>query len=160
MTLETYAYLGEIIAAIAVIASLIYVARQLGQTTAMMRVNASNERVARDTEIITSIIESREIAEFWMKGATEIDSLDDTDRQRLIFFERRAITHWHNMFGLREQNLILDADWYELKWIIQNIGHRQAIRETWSIFKDSFQNPFQEFIEEQFAIADGALDRR
>ncbi len=47
MTLETYAYLGEIIAAVAVIASLIYVARQLGQTTAMMRVGAACTKMGR-----------------------------------------------------------------------------------------------------------------
>ena len=33
MTLEQFAYLGEILAAVAVVASLIYVARQLGQNT-------------------------------------------------------------------------------------------------------------------------------
>ncbi len=37
MTLEQLAYLGEIVAAVAVVASLIYVARQLSQNTEMMR---------------------------------------------------------------------------------------------------------------------------
>ncbi len=41
MTLEQFAYLGEIIAAVAVIASLIYVARQLGQNTAAIKSDAS-----------------------------------------------------------------------------------------------------------------------
>jgi hypothetical protein len=61
------------------------------------------------------------------------------------------------MFGLREHNLVPDSDWLEMKWIIQNIGRRQSIRESWTIFKDSFQKPFQDFMEEQFAIADSAL---
>ena len=50
MTLEQLAYLGEIVAAFSVVASLIYVAKQLGQSTAMMRANASHERVQRDRE--------------------------------------------------------------------------------------------------------------
>ena len=157
MTLENIASLAEIFGLMLVIASLIYVARQLGQTTAIMRVNASGERLQRDTDIANSIIHSREVAEYWMKGATEFDSLDETDRQRLVLFERRAILHWHNMFGLHAQNLVPDSDWYELKWVIQNIGRRQAIRESWNIFKDSFQKPFQDFIEEQFSIADSAV---
>ena len=63
MTLEQYAYFGEIIAAVAVVASLIYVARQLGQNTAMMRVNAARERVQRDTELSSAISGSQEFAE-------------------------------------------------------------------------------------------------
>ncbi len=157
MTLEQIASLAEIIGLILVVASLIYVAQQLRQNIDMMRVNASSERVQRDTDIITSIIESREVAEYWMKGATEFDSLDETDRQRLVLFERRAILHWHNMFGLHVQNLVPDSDWHELQWVIRNIGRRQAVRESWNIFKDSFQKPFQEFIEEQFSIADSAV---
>ncbi len=157
MTLENIASLAEIFGLMLVIASLIYVARQLGQTTAIMRVNASGERLQRDTDIANSIIHSREVAEYWIKGATELDSLDETDRQRLMFFERRAIMHWHNMFGLHAQNLVPDSDWQELKWVIQNIGRRQALRESWRIFKGGYQKPFQEFIDEQFSIADSAV---
>ncbi len=157
MTLEQIASLAEIFGLILVVASLVYVAQQLRQNTDMMRVNASSERVQRDTDIITSIIESREVAEYWMKGATEFDSLDETDRQRLMIYERQAISHWHNMFGLHAQNLLPDSDWYELTWIIREIGRRQSVRESWSIFKDSFRKPFQEFIEEQFSTADSAF---
>ena len=60
------------------------------------------------------------------------------------------------MFGMRQQDLVPESDWIEMKWIIQNIGRRQSIREAWKVFKDSFQAPFQVFIEEQFAIADDA----
>jgi hypothetical protein len=63
------------------------------------------------------------------------------------------------MFGLHQKNLVPDADWHELKWIIQNIGRRQSIRASWNIFKDSYEKPFQEFIDEQFSIADGATEQ-
>ena len=154
MTLEQFASLAEIFGLLLVFASLIYVARQLNQTTTMMRVSASGERLQRDTDIVNSIVHSREVAEFWMKGATEFEDLDEVDQQRLIFFERRAILHWHNMFGLRQQQLVPDSDWTEMQWIIQNIGRRQSIRESWKVFRDSFQKPFRDFMEEQFAIAD------
>ena len=156
MSLEKFASLAEIIGLLLVFASLIYVARQLNQTSMMMRVSASGERLQRDTDIVNSIVHSREIAEYWIKGATEFENLDEVNKQRLIFFERRAILHWHNMFGLREQGLVPDSDWLEMKWIIQNIGRRQSIRESWKVFKGSFQKPFQDFMEEQFTIADSA----
>jgi hypothetical protein len=158
MMLEQWAYISEITAAIAVVASLIYVAKQLGQNTAMMRVNASNERVQRDFDISLDIINSREFAEIWSKGDLEFDSLDGIDRIRLIFFERRAILHWHNMFGSRKQKMLTDSDWIELKWVIQNLGIRKSSRGAWTMFKDGYDKSFQEFIDEQFSIADKSRD--
>jgi len=154
MTLEQIAYLGEIVAAVAVVASLVYVARQLGQNTDMMRARASSERVARDTELSATVSNSQEFAELWVKGGAEFESLSEVERTRLIFFERRAILHWHDMFVLRGSNLLPDEYWTELLWIIRNLGgRRQAIQESWKMFKDSFQVPFQEFLDEQLSAS-------
>ena len=154
MTFEQYAWLGKIIAAIAVIASLIYVARQLGQNTAMMRVSAASERMERDYELVLPAIESREFDEIWMKGDEEYEELDHVDRQRLLFFERRAIVLWHHVYQLRQQGLCPDANWQEQTWVIWNIGRRQAIRAAWKMYKGAFEGPFQEFVNAEFAHSD------
>ena len=57
MTLEQISYLGELIAALSVIGFLVYVARRVGQNTAMMRVNAASERLQREYDIAASMIE-------------------------------------------------------------------------------------------------------
>jgi hypothetical protein len=154
MTLEQFAYVGEIFAALSVVASLIYVARQLAQNTAMMRVAASSEGVERDSEIVAPVIQSRELAEVWMKGEAEFSSLEPADRTRLLLFERRAIVLWHHRFQLRKQQVVPDASWHEQIWIIQNIGRRQAVREAWRTFRSAYEPDFQEFMDRQFAIAD------
>jgi hypothetical protein len=156
MMLEQLAYAAEIFAALGVVASLIYVARQLGQNTAMMRVAASSERVEREFEILAPLVENRELAEAWMKGEADFSSLEPVDQTRLMFFERRAIVLWHHVFQLRQNDLLPDADWHEHTWIIQNIGRRQAVREAWRTFRGGWEAPFQEFMEGQFAIADRA----
>ena len=154
MTIDQLASLGEIIAAIAVIASLIYVARQIKQTNLIMRFTAASERLERDYEIVLPVIESRELAEIWTKGGNEFDELDNVDQQRLLFFERRAIMLWHHYFHLRSEGIVSDANWYEQEWIIRNIGRRQALRETWKRFNGNFDDEFGAYIDEQFAIAD------
>ena len=102
MALEHYASVAEIVGVLLVIASLLYVAKQLKQTTNMMRVTASNERVEREYDILNSLIENREVAEYWVKGESNFGDLDQVDRQRLIFFERRALVLWHHVFSLRQ----------------------------------------------------------
>ena len=156
MTLEQFAYLAEIAAAIGVIISLVYVARQLGQNTEMLRLGAASERVERDYEIAEPIIASREVAEIWMRGQADWDSLDEVDQSRLMFFERRALVLWHHLFQLRQKSLLPDADWHEHKWIIHNLGRRRPIRETWKVFEAAYEPSFRDFVNRQFAIADGA----
>ena len=154
MTLEQYAYLGEIAAAIAVVISLVYVARQLRQNTDMLRLAAASERVERDFEIAAPMIQSRELAEIWVAGESDWEGLDAVDQQRLMFFERRAIVLWHHLFQLREKKLLPDADWHEHTWIIRNLGRRRPIRETWKVFEEAYEVSFRDFVNSQFATAD------
>ena len=148
MSLEQVAYAAQIIAAVAVVASLLYVAKQLGQNLAFMRVAASAERVQRDFDLAQTLIESREVADLWVRGESEFNALDAADKVWLMFFERRAIVHWHNMFELHHERLLPESDWRELKWLIRHLGQRQAVQETWQYFRGAFQEPFQHFMDE------------
>ncbi len=159
MTLEQYASFAEIIGLMLIIATLFYVARQLSQNTTIMRVTAASERMKREFEIALPVIENRAFAEIWLKGRQDFDALDDLDKQRLLFFERRVIMLWHHLFQLREQNLLPEANWNEQLWAIRNFGRSQPLRKAWGLFKGAFSSPFQEFMDNQFVIADkGAVD--
>ena len=153
MALEQFASLGEIVASLAVVASLIYVAKQLRQNSDMMRAAASSARVQRDADLGFRISDSQEFTEIWLKGGASFDSLGEVEQTRLLFFSRTAILHWHNMFRLRSEKLLSDADWNELIWLIERIGMRQDTLAAWKVFKDSFDESFQEFLENHFAKA-------
>ena len=157
MNWDAISAIAEILGAVVVVASLVYVGRQVGQNTAMMRVAASSEAMERDFDLVTPAIESNELMEIWLKGHDRFDELSDVEKQRLLFFERRAVTLWHHNFQLRRQGLLPDANWYNQNWIIQVIGRRQSIREAWRLFKDGHEIPFQEYVNEQFRIADNAM---
>lgn len=154
MNWDAISAVAEIFGVVLIAGSMIYVARQLRQTNTMMRVNAASERLERDYDIVEPIIESRELAEIWLKGGSEFESLAPADQQRLLFFERRAIMLWHHQYLLRQQGLMPDASWHETVWIIKTLGRRQVIREAWRIFGGGFEPDFQEFINELFAAAD------
>ena len=156
MDLTHLANLAEIFGGFAIIISLIYVSRQLKQTNLMMRNAAGSERMERDYDLVLPVIESREFAEVWIKGGNEFHELSSVDQQRLLLFERRAIVLWHHTFQLDKQGLFPQSHWTEQNWVVQNFGKRQAIREAWESFKPAFEPDFIEYIEEQFAIADGA----
>ncbi len=154
MNWDAISAVAEIAGVIVVVASLIYVGRQLGQNTAMMRISAASETLERDYDLVLPLIESHELAVIWLKGDHQLDELDEADKTRLMFFERRAFTLWNHNYQLRQQDLLPDANWHNQSWIIRNIGRRQAIREAWRLFKESHETPFQEYIDSLFLIAD------
>ena len=151
MNWEIVSAVTQSVGLVLVLASLFYVARQVKQNTDVMRNNAAGERLERDFDLVVPIIESKEFAQLWLSGGQDFDSLDAADRERLMFFERRAITLWHHMYQLRQQGLLPDANWHEQCWVIQNIGRRQAVRAAWSAFGAGFAQEFQDFVNDQFA---------
>jgi hypothetical protein len=149
MTLEQLAYLAEIVGVGLVVASLIYVGRQLRQNTQIMRQNAAGYYLNLQERLCGEVATNRELAEYWLKGATEFDSLDAVDKQRIMLFEWRAMTGWNQLFQLRQDGLVPDSQWNELLWSVKNFGARQSAREAWSVFKDAFGEPFQDFVSRQ-----------
>lgn len=159
MTFELISLIVEIVAALAVIVTLIYVARQLRQNTEMMKTNAAQERVQRDFDIASIVIENKDFSKIWLQSRHDFDSLDEADKNRMIFFERRAIIHWDSMYQLRIKGLLPDSNWNELKWLIRSFGMHQGLRQTWDIFKYSFGENFQTFMEEQFAKSNNKISK-
>lgn len=142
-----------------VVASLIYVAKQVAQNTRMMRINAAAHRLDQDFEIIAPLIQSESFSNIWIRGDTEFDALSPTEQMRLLFFERRAINSWYHMHQMRVQGILPDAAWAQQSWDIRNVGKRQAIRAAWETFKPSFDRKFQEYMENEFAHGDAAAVR-
>lgn len=154
MNWEAISAIAEVLGAVAVVASLVYVGRQVAQNTAMMRVAAASETLDRDHGLVLPMIESEELAEIWLKGDDRLNELSEANRQRLLLFERRAITLWHHNFQLRRQKLLSDATWYYQNQMIRFLARRQAMREAWSIFRNTFETSFQEYVDDQFRTAD------
>lgn len=148
MTLQDLAYLADIIAAIAVIASLIYVARELRHNTRAMLVANADHFVDFNFHLNTPFATNREFAEIWVKGESDFDSLDVVDRQRLVIWEFQAIAAWSNFFNLRQQGLISNEQWAELVGTFTGFGRRQSVREAWKTFKNGYTPAFRDFMSQ------------
>ena len=147
VTLEQVYYVGELVGVVVVVASLWFVAKEIRQNTNQLRVSASNAWVELQMRLVTGIAENREVAELWIKGETDADfeALDAVNQNRLVQFEFRALCAWSNLFELREQGLLPDAQWHELNAIIKKLSERRSIRESWKTFNDIYDKPFKNF---------------
>ena len=145
-TAQLLGNIGEFVGAIAIVATLVYLAMQVRQNTDMMSVGNAQHFVDFNISLVGPIVTNRELADLWIKGDSDFETLDPIDKQRIVMFEWQAIAGWYNFFNLRQQRLVSDEQWHEVVWIFENIGRRQAVREAWKTFKGGYDKPFQDFM--------------
>src|SRR6476646_3865979 len=83
MSFEQISYLAQIIASLAVVASLIFVALQIKQNTAALQRNEHNSTMEQWTVIRQAIAQNRDIAELMTAGLQGERVLDAADQLRL-----------------------------------------------------------------------------
>ena len=127
MTLQDWGDLGQVIGALAVVVTLIYLAKQIGQNTHAMdearklalaqtyqvRSDALQEMLvhAADSEYIGPIIiKLTELG--YPTDVSALAKLDDVERGRFRLWQIAQLTHWDNMYYQFEQGY-LDNEYYE-----------------------------------------------
>jgi hypothetical protein len=83
MSFEQISYLAQIVASVAVVASLIFVALQIKQNTRALQRNEHNSTMEQWTVIRQAIAQNREIAELMTAGLHGERSMDAADQLRL-----------------------------------------------------------------------------
>src|SRR6202043_1398710 len=83
MSFEQISYLAQIVASVAVVASLIFVALQIKQNTRALQRNEHNSTMEQWTVIRQAIAQNREIAELMTAGLHGERTMDAADQLRL-----------------------------------------------------------------------------
>ena len=81
-TLEQAYYIGELIAALAVIVSLLYVGRQMKQNTEAIQINAAQEFVQMFNTFTADLGSNKEMTVIWYTGTSDYKSLNKIDSIR------------------------------------------------------------------------------
>ena len=151
MTLQDLAAVGELIAAAATVVTLWYLAVQIRQSAELERGSQSQDHVRWRTDLLQPLVSDRAMAELWMRGRNDFGSLDDVDRQRLIFWESRALTGWSHYYHMRQKGLVDDPQWNELLHIFRWIGGSQAMKEAWLATREAYDPGFQALMDQYIA---------
>ncbi|MCG6955061.1 MAG: hypothetical protein LJF04_03640 [Gemmatimonadetes bacterium] len=147
MTLQDLGSLGDVLAAVATVIALVYLAVQIRQGAQVVRSTQSQEFVHWRTELLEPVIGDRDTTALWLKGGEDFAELDPVDQRRLIFFEWRAISGWNHYYHMHEKGLLDDHQWSELTFLIQRIGRRQAMKAAWREYRDGYDEGFRTFID-------------
>ena len=157
MNWDALGSMAELLAAIGVIITLIYLARQLRMSNEQQRGAATAAAFHAANELIDTMNGDTELYKIALRGNEDFESLDDWEKQRFTLWALKETGTWE-MYRFMVQQGALDPEFYQAKeeyWLQLHAspGRRQWLREhAFFLSKD--------FLEEVAAKIDALPERR
>ena len=111
MTIQDLGSIGELVAAIATVATLIYLALQIKQNTSTVATSTYDSVMNGYNEINLTIASDPELARILDAGLSDPDSLSENEQTRFILLLRTASNHYLKLLRLKEKRAFPATEW-------------------------------------------------
>jgi len=109
--LTDLANIAQIIGAVAIVVSLIYVGRELKANTAAVEA-ASLQSITNSSSVsMLSVVENADLADIRMRGDADPEQLTGADRMRYVLYQRQMWLHFQNVWTQWKLGVIDDDVW-------------------------------------------------
>jgi hypothetical protein len=147
MSLEDLGNIGEFVAAVGVIISLIYLAVQIRQNTRSLRAGAFQQYRQQSAEL-SRLLAEPDMASVYRTGLDSPGQLTEEERTRFEAMMVFAFNSSENFFLLRKMGLLDDTLWAGgrtayLRWLLRHDG----AREWWRRNRKMMSPAFCEYLE-------------
>lgn len=133
MTLEQWSFIAQIVSAIVVVASLIFVGFQLHKATAAIRATSSQAHWGLYTDLVQSIIDNADFAKIWSIGLTDPKALSEEDWVRFVAYAS-ALFRMYESSRVQWLNGRLDEDhWHTIERQAADFGHLPGLQAAWEL---------------------------
>jgi hypothetical protein len=143
VTLEQYAYLAQILAAVAVVASLVYLGLQVRQNTSAVRASSVDSASTSANAIRQSIYESAEVTRLYHSGMTDVEALTDEDRLRFRLLMHNALWSIWNTYAQVSFSQLTPSVWHSHKPLIRRFLTSSGGKWFWDNHKQEFEERFR-----------------
>jgi len=131
MKLAELAQIAEIIAAIAVVISLVYVGKEVQSNTAAIRGAAMQAIATSDGETIMAVAADADLSEIVRVGQMNPSRLSPEDAFRYQWFMRQFWLSFQNIFQQSKLELIDASVWQSYLSVVCGMWSLQGSRESW-----------------------------
>jgi hypothetical protein len=148
MTLQDANTVIQMIANIAVIASLIFVALQVRMGVQMLRDANIRNHTDKVQSVSRMISENPQLAELWARGSkTGLAALSDAERAQFVNFYTYVLRVWEELYLQYKSGLMDNALWAANMNILRDTHQMRGAQEVWAVRKHLFTAAFQDFYE-------------
>lgn len=145
--LAELAQTAEIIAAVAVVVSLIYVGQEVQSNTSAIRGAAMQAIATTDADALMTIASDADLSEIVRLGDQDPSQLSPADAFRYSLFLRQFWLSFQNIFQQSELGLIDVSVWHSYLTIICGRYSDPGPRETWPAHVNVLESDFAAVVE-------------
>jgi hypothetical protein len=145
MNWEAFGAVAEIIAAAGVIASLIYLAIQIRQSTKVARAETTKDLYLASRSAILEIAANDELTKIW----TDIRQFESEDVARRYAFYQSFFRLYELQFNLARQGLLDESIARSYTLVIRMFAGTIYFEDYWNKARGEFNETFASYVDEQ-----------
>ncbi|MGD8978123.1 MAG: hypothetical protein PVG91_11005 [Gammaproteobacteria bacterium] len=159
MSLEQYAYLAEIVGAIAVVASLLYLAVQIHQSNLQGQASARYAFIQAMSDINMPIAQDKAVASVWRRGLESADGLDKDERIQFWMLVGQYGNAWSVMYQLYRDGMLPEIQWTVVRKDMLGILSSEGGRSFWKRFgAGAFDPEFVAYVDSLLSSGEKSYD--
>lgn len=147
MTLEQASLIAQIVSAVAVIASLIFVGVQLKQATAAIRGSSSEAHAALYTDLVHSIIDNADFARIWWVGLTDPKALREDEWVRFVAYSSALFRQYETSRVQWQKGRLDNEHWHTVEQQATNFRDMPGLKAAWKVRGHWYSPDFRDWFE-------------
>jgi hypothetical protein len=147
MNWEMLSAIGQMVAALGVIPSLIYLGVQIREQNRERRRAGINILTAQWSELVKTAQENREFTDLFLRGMRSFGGLDATDKVRFSAFFTRYTRNFEGMYIYYRDGALERALWDEVERIMTDYFAYPGVKEWWATRKHWLTDEFRAVVE-------------
>jgi len=148
VTIQNLGSIGELIAAIATVATLLYLAVQIRQNTSATRTNSAAADTQSQNSLSLVLAQDRELSRTFWTGLESRHQLDIADQRCFDAILNSFLMNADQSWRFHKERAIEDATWEAQNASLQWLASQPGFAEWWAIWAPTTPRDFAEVIEE------------
>ena len=148
MTLEEFNYIAEIIASLAVIASLIYIGLEVRQNTAAMQAAGRQAYVDSQASLVSLINSSSTLADILHRGANGMSNIKDGEIIQFGAFLDQAFITFETFYFQWKAGVLDTRLWSIYRHAIADFMVQTGQQQWWETKRHWYDQEFQEYVNQ------------
>ncbi len=147
MNISELANYAEIISGVAVIASLVYVAIQIRQNTAMVRTSNYADLSFKLSGFSSLVADNAELADIYIRGKADFDDLSEVEKTRFNLMLSRLLQPYQDMYHLNLRGYmdgqLMQTNLYSLSRFLAEPG----LQQWWETNRFWWEEDFRHLVD-------------
>ena len=154
MNWEAIGAVGEIIGALAVVASLLYLGRQMREGARATRAETELEAARMWSDFHSRVAHSPDMSSIWDRGHRDSTALTEEDRQRFVWLVAEYVFLVEGLFKQYERGFLSADSWDQHERTLIGLFDNPLVKNWWSSKVSPYSRDFVSHVD--LAVGRGA----